>query len=125
MHSRSLRPNRTHFAALTLAWLLMFPPQAERSGTPLVGPDLTAPISGWRAMEGEAIGESGAFPTKSACEDYRAKMIADAKARLLVDAPADVEKMPSESATVKWTFGLSAFHSKCIGSTDPRLRPSR
>jgi hypothetical protein len=105
-----------------MGWFLMIPPQAERSGMPLIGPDLTAPITQWQAMRGKA-GESGAFTTKSECEDYRSKTIADARSRLLADAPSGVEKMPSQSSTVQWTFGLAALNSKCIPSGDPRLKP--
>lgn len=112
-----------HAPIIALAWFLVFPPQAERSGVPLIGPDQTAPISEWQPMRGEQVGESGAFPTKAECEDYRSKTIADARKRLLADAPSGVEKMPSQSSTVQWTFGLAALNSKCISSDDPRLKP--
>lgn len=112
-----------HAPLIALAWFLMIPPQAEHSGTPLIGPDLTAPTSQWQAMRGEKVGESGAFPTKADCEDYRSKTIADARKRLLPDAPSGVEKMPSQSSTVRWTFGLAALSSKCISGGDSRLKP--
>src|ERR1700688_3809255 len=110
----SLSLRSLHTPLITLAWFLMFPPQAEHSGVPLVGPDLTAPISEWQAMRGEQVGESGAFPSKGACEDYRSKTIADTRKRLLAGAPSGVEKMPSKGSTVQWTFGLEALNSKCI-----------
>ncbi len=82
----SLSLRSLHAPLIALAWFLMFPPQAEHSGVPLVGPDLTAPVSEWQAMRGEQVGESGAFLSKAACEDYRSKTIADARKRLLADA---------------------------------------
>ncbi len=112
-----------HSLPLLLSWFLMFPPQAERSGIPLIGPDLTAPISQWQAMRGEKVGESGAFPTRADCEDYRSETIADVRKRLLADAPSGVEEMPSQSSTVQRTFGLAALGSKCISSDDTRLKP--
>jgi len=112
-----------HFSLGFLLWLLMFPPQAERFGVPLIGPDQTAPISEWQSMGGTQVGESGGFPTKSGCEDYRSKTIADVRNRLLADVPPGVEKMPSRSSTVQWTFGLAALNSKCISTEDPRLKP--
>jgi hypothetical protein len=82
--------------ALALAWFLMIPPQAERSGMPLVGPDLKAPLSEWQPARQAKIGESAEFASKAACQDYRSGAIADAKDRLLVGAPPDVGEMPSE-----------------------------
>jgi hypothetical protein len=115
--------NSLHTSAIALAWLLMFPPQAERSGIPVVGPDLNAPLSEWQPMLGTDVGESGAFTSKAACYEYRAKMIADAKNRLLVGAPPGVAELPSETRTVRFTFGLAALHSNCVSSDDPRLKP--
>lgn len=105
-----------------LNWLLIIPPQAERAGVPLVGPDTSAPLSQWQAMREPGKTESGAFPTKADCENYRSKMIDDAKLRLLADAPQNVETLPSDTGRAKWTFGLGAVNAKCIASSDPRLR---
>jgi hypothetical protein len=105
-----------------MGWLLLFPPQSERSGEILVGPNESAPLRQWNALQGDKVGDSGAFPTKSECEEYRSKTIVDVKRRLLIDAPPDVEKMPSETRTVKWTFALGALKSRCVSSNDPRLK---
>lgn len=108
-------------AVVLVGWLLMFAPQAERSGVTLAGPDVSAPLGHWQAMGGDDQGESGAFATKQDCEDYRAKAIPDAKGKLL-DAPPGVENLPSKTHTVNWTFALSVLHSQCISADDPRLR---
>jgi hypothetical protein len=100
----------------------MFPPQATHSETALIGPDLNASLSQWQPMQGTRTDESGAFASKAACEKYQAKMIDDARNRLLVGAPPGIEKMPSETRTVRFTFGLAALHSKCVSSKDPRLK---
>jgi hypothetical protein len=73
-------------------------------------------------MQGTKVGESGAFAGKAACENYRASLITDAKNRLLIDAPSGVDEMPSETRTVRFTFGLAALHSRCISSDDPLLK---
>lgn len=120
--SKEARRSLRLLSTTVIGWLLMFPPQAERSATPLTGPDVSAPIVQWQAMGGQKVGESGVFATKSDCEDYRSKMIPDAKEKLL-DAPRDVEQLPSRTATVKWTFALGALKSRCISTDDPQLRP--
>jgi hypothetical protein len=110
-----------HILAVAVVWYLMFPPQAERSGMAVIGPDVSAPIEQWQEMRGEKEGESGAFRTKHECNDYRSKMLTDAKDKLL-DAPPNVASMPSETRTIKWTFALGALSSKCIASDDSRLK---
>lgn len=105
-----------------LNWLLIIPPQAERAGVPLVGPDTSAPLNQWQAMRAPGKNGPGTFPTKADCENYRSKMIDDAKIRLLVDAPENVEALPSDTGRAKWTFGLGALNAKCIERSDPRLK---
>lgn len=122
MIASRIRLSLEPIATVVLTWLLLFPPQAQRSGIPLIGPDVAAPLSQWQPMGAENVGDSGAFSSKAACKDWQAKMILDAKNRLLIDAPPDVEKMPSETRTVKWTFALGALKSRCVSSNDPRLK---
>jgi hypothetical protein len=111
-----------HTAALAiLVWYLLFPPQTETSQTIIMKPDTSAPLSQWQPMSGEKEEQSGAFKTKAECEDYRSKMILDAKDKLR-DAPRGVENMPSETHTVKWTFALGALKSQCVVADDPRLK---
>ncbi len=107
--------------SFVIAWYLLLPPQTETSSTILMKPDTSAPLLQWQPMRGEKAGESGAFATRQECEEYRSKMISDAKVKLL-DAPSGVENMPSETSTVKWTFALGALKSQCVASGDPRLK---
>jgi len=125
MKSLSIGPRAVHLAAIASAWLLLLPPQAVRSGTILVGPDLNAPLSEWQAEQNSQASGPGDFATQAECEGYRAKMIADAKNRLLVGAPPHVEQMPSETTTVQFTIGLSALYSRCVSADDPRLQPKQ
>jgi hypothetical protein len=122
MRSWDVGSGMGHLIAFAFAWLLLLPPQAVRSGTALVGPNLSAPLSEWQATEAsEGLG-SGSFATQAECDGYRAKMIADAKDRLLVGAPPHVESLPSETSTVPFTIGLAALSSECISADDLRLK---
>jgi len=112
---------RCCLAASLAVWLLLFPPQAERSGIPLTGPDTSAPLREWQAMRGQTEAESGEFVTEHDCEEYRSKMILDAKERLLADAPANAGNLPASSSTVKWVFALGALASRCVSRDDPRI----
>jgi hypothetical protein len=104
-----------------VGWYLMFPPPVERSGIVYVRPNLSAPLSSWQAAKQQNGPE---FSSERDCEDFRSRMVKNAK-DMLLDAPPGVERMVSQVNTAKWVFVLGALKSKCVADNDARLKGSQ
>jgi len=108
-----------HSVALVFSgWYLMVPPQTQHAEVAYVQPNTDAPMKAWQAMQGPS---GPAYVSKQECEDFRSRMVSDAK-KILLTAPPGLGKMVSTVATVKWAFALEAVKSQCIASDDPRLK---
>jgi len=86
----------------------MFPPLVTRSGKIYMEPNGAAPLTEWRAA---ALENGTTLDSQRMCENSRSALASNAK-KLLLDAPADIEKMPlatSERAG-KWVFALEAIN---------------
>lgn len=105
-------------------YLMTPPPLVDASGTPLVGPDVKAPLSRWQKgeQEDQTTGRRfDAFESRAACEDYRGKLISDARDQLS-SVPRNIESQPSLTRFVRWTYMLAAINAQCIATDDPRLK---
>jgi hypothetical protein len=107
---------------------LMTPPSMiDANGMPLVGPDVKAPLSRWQKGEQEdqtTHRRFEAFESRLACEDYRAKLVANARDQLS-SVPRNIESQPSLTRYVRWAFMLAAVNAQCVASDDPRLKSHR
>jgi hypothetical protein len=107
-------------------YLMTPPPMVDANGTPLVGPDVKAPLSRWQKgeQEDQRTGRRfDAFESRAACEEYREKLVAGARDQLS-SVPRNIESQPSLTRYVRWAYMLAAVNARCVATDDPRLIPS-
>jgi hypothetical protein len=105
---------------ILIGWYLMLPPLVNRSGVLYMQPNVSAPLTEWRAAD---LQTGTTLDSAQTCEDIRSKMTSAAK-KFALDAPTDIENMPMETSEQagKWIFALEIAKSRCIASDDPRLK---